>query len=242
VVGIARSPLGGQASDVYVPLSELQQMGGRKGRVNNVQVRAASSADVERVQREIEQRLSGASVTTSADLANRVGGSVVDARNLASKLGGALEVIGLLAAFVIATLLTVASVTKRTRELGTLRALGWSRWLVVRQIAAESVVQGLIGGLIGAALGIGGAAVVDAVAPPLHATVGGSTPDATSLTSFGSGHISPGSSMVALHAPVDLKLAGVAFALAALGGLLAGTAGGLRAARLLPAVALRNVE
>ena len=34
----------------------------------------------------------------------------------------------LLSAFLIATLLTLSSVTKRIRELGTLKALGWSQW------------------------------------------------------------------------------------------------------------------
>ena len=56
-------------------------------------------------------------------------GSLADAKDLAGKLGAALTIVGLLAAFLIAGLLTLSSVTKRTRELGTLKAIGWPQRL-----------------------------------------------------------------------------------------------------------------
>jgi putative ABC transport system permease protein len=47
------------------------------------------------------------------------------------------------------------SVLERTREIGVLRALGASRWQVRRQVAAESLVLGLIGAILGIAVGTG---------------------------------------------------------------------------------------
>jgi putative ABC transport system permease protein len=47
------------------------------------------------------------------------------------------------------------SVLERTREIGVLRALGASRWQVRRSIADESLVIGLIGALLGIAVGAG---------------------------------------------------------------------------------------
>lgn len=47
------------------------------------------------------------------------------------------------------------SVLERTREIGVLRALGSSRWQVRRQVANESIVIGLIGALLGIAVGAG---------------------------------------------------------------------------------------
>ena len=47
------------------------------------------------------------------------------------------------------------SVLERTREIGVLRALGASRWQVRRQVAYESLVIGLIGALLGIAVGAG---------------------------------------------------------------------------------------
>jgi putative ABC transport system permease protein len=56
--------------------------------------------------------------------------------------------------FGIVNTLTI-SVLERTREIGVLRALGASRWQVRRQVASESVVIGLIGALLGIAVGTG---------------------------------------------------------------------------------------
>ena len=45
------------------------------------------------------------------------------------------------------------SVTERTREIGIKRAIGGSRRRIIRELVAEAALIGLIGGLIGLALG-----------------------------------------------------------------------------------------
>jgi ABC-type antimicrobial peptide transport system permease subunit len=241
VVGLASAPLGGDASDVYVELRQLQQLSDREGRVNRIQVRADSAEAVAGLARQIERRLEGAQVVTATDLVDRVGGSLEDADDLSSRLGTALALVALLAAFSIATLLTLSSVQKRIRELGTLKALGWRQRLVVRQVTGESLVTGALGGLLGAAIGIAGAAIIDAIGPTLEASVE-AQPGAGFGGPFGQGNVTAGSTDVVLGAPVDPGLLLLAIALAIGGGLLAGAAGGLRAARLGPAEALRSAE
>jgi ABC-type antimicrobial peptide transport system permease subunit len=244
VVGIAETPLGGQSSDVYVKLAQLQAMSGREGRVNTVYVRAESADDVAAVAAAVEETVDGASVTTAEDLAERVSGTLVDAKNLAGSLGTALAVVGLLSAFLIASLLTLSSVTKRTRELGTLKALGWPQRLVVRQVTGESLLQGLLGGALGVVLGIGGALLVGALAPSLEATVGedGATQGPRLLGPFGQGAVELASTEVSLDAVVSPGLIAAAVGLALVGGLVAGAVGSLRAARLRPADALRHID
>lgn len=246
VVGLAQTPLGGQAADVYTKLSQLQKLSNRGGRVNTVYVRATRSDQVAGVSSAIRAGLAGASVTTAQDLADRVSGSLVDAKNLTAKLGTVLEVVGLIGAILIASLLALASVAKRVRELGTLKAVGWSRRLVVRQVAGESLVQGLLGGVLGILLGVAAAALIAAFAPSLRATVAQAAP-AGGHGGFGQGaiasnSIATGSTSVPLTAPVSLSLLAVAVGLAVAGGLVAGAAGGLRAARLRPAAALRHID
>ena len=238
VVGLASAPLGGDASDVYLELGRLQQLSDREGRVNRIQVRADSSEAVAGLADRIEGQLEGAEVVTAADLVDRVGGSLEDADDLSSRLGMALAIVALLAAFLIATLLTLSSVQKRIRELGTLKALGWRQRLVVRQVTGESLVTGALGGLVGAAIGIGGAAIIDAIGPTLKASV----EQRPAFGPFGQGQVTAGGTDVVLGAPVNPGLVLLAIALALVGGLLAGAAGGLRAARLSPAEALRSAE
>jgi putative ABC transport system permease protein len=245
VVGIADLPLGGEASDVYVPLEQLQKLSDRGGRINVLRVRAESSDQVAAVADRIESSFRGSEVTTAEDLADRVSGSLVDAQDLSDKLGIALAIVALGAAFLIASLLTLSSVNKRTRELGTLKAIGWRQRLVIRQVTGESVVQGLLGGAAGAAIGIGGAAMIGALGISLDASVaaeqsvGFGPPGGEG---FGQGAVETGSSTVTLDAPVDISLLLLAIGLAVLGGLIAGAVGGGRAARLRPAEALRSVE
>lgn len=242
VVGIAEAPLGGQSSEVYVKLAQLQALSDRAGRINTVYVRAEDAGDVAAVAASIEDTVDGASVTTAGDLADRVSGTLVDAKNLAGSLGTALMVVGLLAAFLIASLLTLSSVTKRVRELGTLKALGWSQRLVVRQVTGESLIQGLLGGAIGVVLGVAGALFVEAFGPTLEATVGAADPGPRLIGPLGQGAVESAATVVALDAPVSASLALGAVALALLGGLVAGAIGSLRASRLRPADALRHID
>jgi len=250
VVGIARAPLGSTASDVYVELSTLQRLSGYTNQVNGVNVRADDGAAVPAVAREIKAAFSGASVTTAADLARRVGGSLSDARSLSARLGRALEAVALAAAVLIACLLTLASVSRRVREIGTLKAIGWSQWAVVRQISGEALLSGVLGGVVGALVGALAVWAINASDWTLKASVAaasGSAAGPAGPGSFGFGAAraasgGPGSELVHITTSVDLQLLLTAVALAALGGLAAGAVGGARAARMRPAAALRNIE
>jgi ABC-type antimicrobial peptide transport system permease subunit len=238
VVGLVNPPLGGQGADVYIPLAQLQALSGQKGLVNVVLVRADDSASVSATQKRIEQTYSQAEVASSKQVADTISGSLVDAANLSHDLGFVLSVVAAAAAFLLAALLALSSVGKRVRELGTLKALSWTQRNVVRQVAGESLAQGVLGGLLGVALGLLAAVVIDAVGPMLTAS---STTGGGSL--FGVAEVSRRTSRaVSLTAPVGLTILLVGFSLALLGGLLAGAAGALRAARLRPADALRTVE
>ncbi len=244
VVGLASTPIGGQSSDVYLKLAQLQKLSGRAGRVNAVYVRATSAGAVDSVAKAIKGNFAGSSVTTAKDLAKRVSGSLVDAKNLTKKLGTALELVGLLAAILIACLLTLSSVAKRVRELGTLKAVGWSQRLVVRQVTGESLLQGLLGGALGVLIGIAGALAIDAIGINLKASVPSASGAAgPGFGPFGQGAVdTAGSTLVKLDAPLSIGLIVAAVVLAMVGGIVAGAVGGLRAARLRPAEALRTIE
>jgi ABC-type lipoprotein release transport system permease subunit len=234
------------ASNVYIPLDLAQTLSGQAGQVSDVYVQAASSTDIDQVQKDIEAALPDATVKTQADLASSVSGSLSSASDLVANLGLWLSLIVLAAAFLIAILFTISGVTRRTREFGTLKAIGWSNGRIVRQVAGESLVQGLLGGAAGIAIGLVGILVLNLVSPTL-------TAGATTLAAPGAGGPGGGrggfgqaaqaaaTSDIALSAPVTVSVILIAVGLAVLGGLLAGAIGGWRASRLRPAEALRSV-
>lgn len=238
VVGLVNPPLGGQGVDVYLPLAQLQKLSGQKNLVNVVLVRADDSSSVGAVEKRIQTAYGQAEVASAKDVAGTISGSLVDAANLSRSLGLALSIVAAVAAFLLASLLALSSVGKRVRELGTLKALGWTQRQVVRQVAAESLTQGVLGGVLGVALGVGVALLVGLFGPTLTAssTAGGGNllgvEQAARTTS----------EVVSLSAPVGITILLAGFGLAVVGGLLAGAAGAFRAARLRPADALRTVE
>lgn len=239
VVGFSEPPLGGQATDVFVELGRLQATSGRQDRVNLVRARARDAEAVAPAAETIVGSFPGAQVTTAEDLVAGVSGSLVDADNLARSLGAALAVVAMVAAVAVACLLTLSSVSKRTRELGTLKAVGWPGGRVVRQVAGESLIQGFLGGLVGVALGVAAAGAITAIGPSLTASA---PPSGPPPLAFGQGEIADPASSVELTAPLNAGLLALAIALALAGGLIAGALGGYRASRLRPADALRHVE
>ncbi|HUI03305.1 MAG TPA: ABC transporter permease, partial [Acidimicrobiales bacterium] len=222
VVGLVNPTLTGDTSDIYFDISTLQSLGSNSGRVNEVLVKVSKSSDVSAVAAAIHKELPGAQVLTSKSLANQVTGSLSDAHTLATHLGGALAVIVLLAAFLIAALLTLSSVAKRVREIGTLRAIGWSRGRVIRQIVGETVGIGVLGAVLGVALGIGICAAIGALGPQLTSTSSGAAVGASTVGSiFHQATTAASSTKIKLSAPIGAGTVLLGLVAALVGGLVA---------------------
>jgi putative ABC transport system permease protein len=271
VVGIVSEPAGDSPSNVYIPLGVAQSLANLKNDVNTVYVSATSNNNITALASAIKTAVPGSTVTDQDSLASEVTGSLSSAASLANSLGKWLAIAVLIAAFLLATLLTMSAVSRRVREFGTLKALGWKSRRVVSQVLGESIVIGIIGGVVGVGLGFLGAALVNHFSGSLSASLGSATGTATpggaqrfggaagggfpsggSIPTgaagrggggFGFARAADTASTVAVHlsAPVTITAIIAAVGLAVLGGLIAGGFGGWRAARLRPAAALSKV-
>jgi putative ABC transport system permease protein len=273
VVGIVSEPAGDDSTNVYIPLPMAQSLAGLKNDVNTIYVSATSGSDITSVANAITKSVPGVTITDQDTLASQVTGSISSAASLANNLGKWLAIAVLIAAFLLAVLLTMSAVSRRIREFGTLKALGWKSRRVVFQVMGESIVIGIVGGAIGVGLGFLGASLVEKFSKPLTASLGSTTGSATpggvrQFTGGGGfgggggggfggsggtggtggfrgafGHAANTIPTVTEHltAPVTIGAVLAAVVLAVLGGLIAGSFGGWRAARLRPAAALSKV-
>lgn len=247
VVGIVTSTSSDAdtAANVYIPLDVAQSLAGLEDVVSTIYVQATSADQIEAVQAEIEDSVADVTVSSQSDLASSVSSSLSSASSLITNLGTWLSILVLAVALALAVLFTISGVTRRTREFGTLKAIGWSNGRVVGQVAGESLVQGLIGGAIGLAVGLAGIWIVNLISPTISSSTSttgqGGPGQGGGPMGGGFGGLTQTASDVVLHAPVTVWVVAAAIGIAMAGGLLAGAFGGWRAARLSPAEALRSV-
>jgi putative ABC transport system permease protein len=233
IVGGARFRVAGivgqqDGADIYIPLIRAQQLAKIPGGVNVVYVAADSAADVPAVRAELARLRPAATVTDSSSAADAVTGSLRSAAGLADDLGRWVGVAALAAAVIIAGLLTVAAVTRRVREFGTLRALGWPARRIIGQVMGESLVTGIGGGVVGVAVGVAGTALVNSLAPRLVATVPAADGSRATV----------GVQLVCRVSPLVVAMAVL---LAVGSAVVAGAFGAWRAARLQPADAFNRI-
>ena len=150
VVGIYETGQGMEESGGLMTLADSQEIAQRLNKVTLFQVGLSQNANIAQVTQRIEgtDKTFSVSKASEYDSAEQWGGMMQGfawgIAGIAILVGG----LGMMNAMVM-------SVLERTREIGTLRSLGWSRKRVMRMILGEAIILSLIGGLLGIAIGIG---------------------------------------------------------------------------------------
>ena len=186
IVGIAEPKLYTNTTDFYLPLGVLQTIANKTDRINILLVKTTSADNVEAVSTAVESLITGGTVVNSKDTADKVSGSLVQANKLTNKFIGITSIVIIVAAFVIVSLLTIFSINKRTREIGTLKAIGWNKWTVTRQILLENAILGVLGAAVGVGLGIAAIVLINHSDISFNATIE-SLNSAVNSTGFGGG-------------------------------------------------------
>ena len=150
IVGIYETGQSMEESGGVVSLKDGQDITQKPRKVSLFQVGLRRGADIDQVMQRIESLDKALSVTkaseynTSEQYAAILKGFAWGIAAIAVLVGG----LGMMNAMMM-------SVMERTREIGTLRAMGWSRWMVVKLVVEEALVLSLLGSVVGIALGVG---------------------------------------------------------------------------------------
>jgi len=150
VVGIYKSDNLWEDGGAMAPLATVQEIAGRPDLVTMVYVWAEDGVDPKELATSIRDDMP--LLTTVADTGDYgevdQGMEIVDAVYLAiSALAVGIGAIGVMNTMVM-------SVFERTREIGILRAVGWSDNRIVRLIVGESLILCLVAAVFGSILGV----------------------------------------------------------------------------------------
>ena len=150
IVGIYETGDGFEDSAVVIPLKEAQALTLQPRRVSMLYIQLRDPAEADRLRSRAERRFPDLTLSSTSGFADQEQlFAIVD--GAAAAIAGLAIVIG---GIVMANTLWM-SVFERTREIGVLRALGWTRRRVLALILSESLALALLGGLVGIGLGMG---------------------------------------------------------------------------------------
>ena len=150
IVGIYETGQGMEESGGLVTLADGQDIAQKPRKVSLFQIGLRQGTDIQLVKSRIEalDKILSANVASEYDSAEQYGGWM---RGFAWGIAAVAIIVGGLGMMNA----MVMSVLERTREIGTLRALGWRRGRIVTMILGEAVLLSLIGGLVGIGIGVG---------------------------------------------------------------------------------------
>ena len=165
VIGITASKgqsIGQDQDDViYIPLTTAQERMLAITHIHSVNIQVSSPEKMDQVQAEIENLLrqrhhirAGMEDDFTVRNMTSLMESFTENTNMITLLLGSIASISLLVGGIGIMNIMMVSVTERTREIGIRKALGATSSNVLMQFMIESMVIGIVGGVIGIASGI----------------------------------------------------------------------------------------
>lgn len=149
VTGISKDT---QSFYVYIDQDFAKQLAGNKVSA----IYARTNGEPKTVAEDIEKQIDGVSAETKSEKVNHVQEMTGQALLFTGIIASVALLVGIIS--VINTMLI--SVMERTKELGVLKAIGFTNWEIKGSILFESGLLGFSGGVVGVILGILGIVVI----------------------------------------------------------------------------------
>jgi len=243
VIGVYGSSGIEDLTTLYMNLSDAQALTNNTGYITSLTVFAASSDQVTEVATAISDLHPELSVTTGQQRLDQLEALQTNYETALANAETALAqtqsvafqeiIVAIVATSLIVLFVMLYTVRERTKEIGTLKAIGFSNWTVMSQFMLEGVLLSLIAGVVGIAIG-------SFAAPALSGLL---LPTVSQSGTFGRGFTSmsdPGAaSSVTASISVTPELMLIAMGASVLLGALGSLYPAWRASRTRPAEAMR---
>ncbi len=214
VVGVFEDGGSSFESEVWADIDAVRGAFGREGLVSSIRVRLDSPSKMDAFKTSIEtnKQLGLLAMSETEFYEKQSEGTSIFIKGL----GFVIAFFFSIGAMIGAMITMQASIANRSREIGTLRALGFSRLSIMTAFLLESVALAILGGIIGAIASL-----------PM------------SMVRFSTMNFATWSEIVFAFEPTA-GIIGVSVLLAAVMGLIGGFFPALRAARMSPIQAMRG--
>jgi ABC-type antimicrobial peptide transport system permease subunit len=146
VVGVFKAGDSAANSEIWADLNQLRGDFEQQGGSSSLLIRLNSAGEIPAFSKTIadDQRLGSSVMGEKAYYAAQTkSGAVIEG------LGFSVAVIMAVGSAFAATNTMYAAVARRSREIGTLRAIGFGRWSILQSFMLESIFLALIGGVLG---------------------------------------------------------------------------------------------
>lgn len=159
VTGIYRPTIGFQSTNgASIHLSELQDLVGKEGKGDQILVSLADDADDAEVAQWISDNFEAEAFTTDE--------LFQEFEDIVGTFEGIADMVAIVTITVsvlfVATIMAM-TVKERKGEIGLLRAIGFSKWTITKNMVLESMAISLLGFCIGVVLGYAGTVWLDGV-------------------------------------------------------------------------------
>jgi len=234
VIGLLEIKEGSQiaSANIYLPLQDAQNLlGGESGGVNIVYLRLKNPSLLSQVKTSIAKQLNGVSVTSSDSSLELMGG----VSKISDQFSFIVSLIALGGAVFLIVKAMLSNLVERSREIGILKAVGWTERDVQKQLMGEVFLQSLLGGVFGILMGYFFSYLLGFLSIPV------STPWELNLLPAFAKDTAAAAQTVRLPVSISAGLTGISLALSLVAGGMASYVMGKRTARMKPAEILRNM-
>ena len=152
ITGIIEIKEGAQvsAANIYMSIDSARRLLARKPEaINQIYLRLKDPSMLNPIKSQLAARIKGVSISSSDSFLELMGGVSM----ISERFSFIASVVGLLGAVVLITKTMIANLVERSREIGILKAVGWTQQEIQKQLTAEAFVQTLAGGLLGILIG-----------------------------------------------------------------------------------------